>query len=108
LQQGINAHLVYVGIGPLRWGRIGSVFGHAESVGDARREHKQGDLRSGLRQTLCILPELCYVPCRSAAPKSSRTTAHKGWVMDYFFFFAGLLATIAGLLTIKVTSKNQH
>jgi len=28
--------------------------------------------------------------------------------MDYFFFFAGLLATIAGLLTIKVTSKNEH
>jgi hypothetical protein len=34
--------------------------------------------------------------------------AHKGWVMDYFFFFAGLLGTIAGLLVIKTTSKNGH
>jgi len=28
--------------------------------------------------------------------------------MDFFFFFAGLLCTIAGLLVIKVTSPNQH
>jgi len=28
--------------------------------------------------------------------------------MDFFFFFAGLIGTIAGLLVIKVTSPNQH
>jgi len=28
--------------------------------------------------------------------------------MDFFFFFAGLVGTIAGLLIIKTTSPNQH
>jgi len=28
--------------------------------------------------------------------------------MDFFFFFAGLIGTIAGLLVIKATSPNQH
>jgi len=28
--------------------------------------------------------------------------------MDFFFFFAGLFGTIAGLLVIKTTSKNEH
>jgi len=28
--------------------------------------------------------------------------------MDYFFFFAGLFCTIAGLLAIKKTSPNEH
>jgi hypothetical protein len=28
--------------------------------------------------------------------------------MDFFFFFAGLLSTIAGILAIKVTSPNGH
>jgi len=28
--------------------------------------------------------------------------------MDFTFFFAGLFATIAGLLVIKTTSKNEH
>ncbi len=28
--------------------------------------------------------------------------------MDFFFFFAGLLGTIAGLLAIKMTSPNEH
>jgi len=28
--------------------------------------------------------------------------------MDFFFFFAGLAGTIAGLLVIKTTSPNQH
>ncbi|MBI5520106.1 MAG: hypothetical protein HY916_08600 [Desulfovibrio sp.] len=34
--------------------------------------------------------------------------AHKGWVMDFFFFFAGLFSTIAALVVIKKTSKNEH
>lgn len=28
--------------------------------------------------------------------------------MDFFFFFAGLLGTIAGILVIKKTSPNEH
>jgi len=28
--------------------------------------------------------------------------------MDFTFFFAGLFATIAALLVIKTTSKNEH
>lgn len=32
----------------------------------------------------------------------------RGWIMDYFFFFAGLAGTIAALLIIKKTSPNQH
>lgn len=28
--------------------------------------------------------------------------------MDFFFFFAGLAGTIAGLIIIKKTSPNQH
>ena len=32
----------------------------------------------------------------------------EGWVMDFFFFFAGLIGTVAALLVIKKTSPNQH
>jgi len=28
--------------------------------------------------------------------------------MDFFFFFAGLICTIGGLLVIKTTTPNQH
>jgi hypothetical protein len=30
------------------------------------------------------------------------------WIMDFFFFFAGLFSTIAALAVIKKTSPNLH
>ncbi|WP_143337346.1 hypothetical protein [Humidesulfovibrio mexicanus] len=84
-------------------------LGHVGLVGDARREDNDG--KYGLceqRQPLCILWDLCYVRNWSAAPNTSRPLAHKGWVMDFTFFFFGLLSTIAGLVVIKKTSKNEH
>jgi len=46
--------------------------------------------------------------CYSLLPERGSEYFHKGWVMDYFFFFAGLFCTIAALLVIKKTSPNEH
>jgi hypothetical protein len=32
----------------------------------------------------------------------------EGWIMDFFFFFFGLLSTIAGLIVIKKSTPNVH
>lgn len=95
-------------MGPRHVGVVGlfrlSALPHGAVVGDAPGERKRGPGARVWPQPLGKPPELCY----TLLPERGSENFHKGWAMDYFFFFAGLFCTIAALLVIKKTSPNEH
>ena len=46
--------------------------------------------------------------CARHAAGARLQKLQEGWIMDFFFFFAGLFSVIAALLLIKKTSPNTH